>query len=84
MSDISNWLQELGLSKYLEVFEENEIDYKEIISVEGNILSKIVNLIYLLDYSSIYNSILNKIDPSPVKSIEYIKDRISINWIYFM
>lgn len=58
-------------------FEENEINYKEIISVEGNILSKIVNLIYLLDYSSIYKSILSKIDPSPVKSIDYIKDRIT-------
>lgn len=58
-------------------FDENEINYKEIISVEGNILSKIVSLIYLLDYASIYNSILNKIDPSPVKSIDYIKDRIN-------
>ena len=58
-------------------FKENNIDYKEITSVEGNILSKIVHLIYLLDYCSIYKAILEKIDPSPVKSIDYVKDRIS-------
>ncbi len=58
-------------------FQENKIKYKEIISVEGNILSKIVYLMYLLDYVSIYKSVLNKIDPSPVKSINYVKNRIS-------
>ena len=58
-------------------FQENKIDYKEIISIKGNILSKIVNLIYLLDYSSIYKAVLDSIDPSPVKSIDYIKDRIN-------
>ncbi len=58
-------------------FQENKIKYKEIISVEGNILSKIVYLMYLLDYVSIYKSVINKIDPSPVKSISYVKDRIS-------
>jgi len=34
-----------------------EIDFKVIESVEGNILSKITNLIYLLDYSTIYSAI---------------------------
>lgn len=58
-------------------FQENKIDYKEIVSIKGNILSKIVNLIYLLDYSSIYKAILNDVDPSPVKSIDYVKDQIN-------
>ncbi len=58
-------------------FQEKQIDYKEIISVEGNILSKIVSLIYLLDYVTIYKSVLNKTDPSPVKSIDYVKNRIT-------
>ena len=30
----------------------------------GGILSKITNLIYLLDYSTIYAAVLNKINPS--------------------
>jgi len=30
----------------------------------------------MLDYISIYKAVLSKIDPSPVKSINYIKERI--------
>jgi glucose/mannose-6-phosphate isomerase len=60
-----------------EYFHQNKIEYKEIFSVEGNILTKIISLIYLLDYVSIYKSILEGIDPSPVKSIEYIKKMIN-------
>ncbi len=59
-----------------EYFQSNKIEYKEIISIKGNILSKIINLIYLLDYCSIYKSVLDKIDPSPVKSIEFIKNKL--------
>ena len=59
-----------------EYFEENHIDYKEIISVKGNILSKLVNLIYVLDYASIYHSVLSQIDPTPIKSINFIKKRL--------
>lgn len=58
-----------------EYFTENKIDYKDVYSVKGNILSKLVNLIYLLDYSTIYNAIIRGIDPSPVKSIDFIKRR---------
>lgn len=58
------------LKKY---FRINEIDYREIHSVKGSIISKLINLIYLLDYSSIYLAALSKIDPSPTKSIEFIK-----------
>ena len=57
-------------------FKENSIDFKEINSVKGSILSKIISLIYLLDYAAIYKAIIDEIDPSPVKSIEYIKKKI--------
>ena len=40
-------------------------------------ISKIINLIYLLDYTTIYRSILSKTDPSPVKSIDFIKKKIN-------
>ena len=60
-----------------EFFKTNNIEYKEIISIDGNILSKLITLIYLLDYTSIYNAIINNTDPSPVKSIDFIKKRIS-------
>jgi len=59
-----------------EFFIKKKIKYEEIISVEGNILSKLITLIYLLDYATIYKAIIDKIDPSPVKSIEFIKKNI--------
>ena len=59
-----------------EFFIENDIDFKEIHSVSGNILTKIICFIYLFDYATIYKAILLKTDPSPVSSIDYIKNKI--------
>jgi glucose/mannose-6-phosphate isomerase len=59
-----------------DLFKEKGIDYKEIFSIDGNLLSKLMSLIYLLDYASIYHSALFKIDPSPVDSINFIKKRL--------
>ena len=53
-----------------------KIEYKEIFSLNGNIITKITNLIYLFDYTSIYKAVLDKVDPSPVKSIDFIKLRL--------
>ena len=61
---------------FREYFEKNNIDYKEVISPSGSILTKLVCLIYVLDYASIYYDILNRTDPSPVKSIDFVKERL--------
>ena len=61
------------LKKY---FEEKSIEFFEVKSNNSNILSKIINLIYLLDYTSIYHAVLKKIDPTPVNTIDYIKHRL--------
>jgi glucose/mannose-6-phosphate isomerase len=58
-------------------FDKNKIDYTEIMSIEGSILSKLINLIYILDYCSIYKAILTETDPTPVKSIECIKNELT-------
>ena len=60
-----------------EFFNSKQIDYKEIFSVNGNIISKITNLIYLLDYASIYHGIKSGIDPSPISAIDFVKERLS-------
>jgi glucose/mannose-6-phosphate isomerase len=60
-----------------ELLSQNNVEYKEIKSVKGGILSKLVNLIYLLDYTTIYLAIKFNVDPTPVKSIEFIKKKIS-------
>ena len=59
-----------------EFFHQSNIEYKEIHSIKGNILSKLVTLMYLLDYSTIYKAVLENTDPSPVKSIDFIKQRL--------
>ena len=59
-----------------EFFQSKNIGYKEVFSNEGSIITKLVCLVYYLDYVSIYRAILSKIDPSPVTSIEYIKKNL--------
>jgi len=59
-----------------EFFNDKNIDYKEIVSENGNILTKIICLIYLLDYASIYLAVKLETDPTPVNAIEYIKKKL--------
>ena len=61
------------------IFEQNKINYKEIHSVKGNILTKLINLIYLLDYASLYRAVLSGTDPGSVKIINIIKQNLSKN-----
>jgi len=58
-----------------EYFKKENIEYNEIFSVEGGILTKLTQLIYLFDYTSIYVAIIKKIDPTPVKPIDFIKKK---------
>ncbi len=61
---------------FAEYFKKKNIECEQIISIEGNIISKIVNLIYVLDYASIYLAIKKKINPTPVNSISFIKSKL--------
>jgi len=61
-----------------EFFDKKNIDCYEIDSTEGSILSKIINLIYLFDYATIYRAIILEIDPSPVIPIEFIKTKLNL------
>lgn len=58
------------------IFEEKNIEYKEIHTVNGSILSKLINLIYLLDYSTIYKAVLLEIDPTPIETIDFVKSKL--------
>ncbi len=59
-----------------EYFDSNNIEYKEVSVKTNSILSKIVYLIYLLDFAAIYRAIFSEIDPTPVKSIDFVKKRL--------
>ena len=61
----------------------NQVSHKNIVKtlsyilkVKEDILSKLINLIYFLDYTSIYKAIIQQIDPSPVESIDFVKKRL--------
>ena len=60
-------------------FDEKDIDYKEVFSTDGSLLTKLINLNYLFDYSSIYRAVLSKIDPSLIPSINYFKQQFMVN-----
>jgi len=57
-------------------FEERGIEYREVLSIRGNILSKLMHMTYFLDYVSIYQAILSEIDPSPVQPIDFVKEKL--------
>ena len=57
-------------------FHQNKIDYREVTSVNGSIISKIIGMIYLLDYTTIYKAILDGVDPTTVKSIDFVKNKL--------
>jgi len=59
-----------------EYFKQNNIDFREVLSVKGSILSKLINLIYFLDYTSIYNAIIQEVDPTPIQSIDFVKSKL--------
>jgi len=58
------------------LFVEKQIDFKEVTSENGSILTKIICLIYLFDYASIYLSIKLEKDPTPVEAIDFIKNNL--------
>ena len=59
-----------------EFFQSKNIKYKEIFSGEGSILTKLMRLVYLLDYSTIYRAVLSKRDPTSINSIDFVKKRL--------
>lgn len=60
-----------------EFFESKNLEYKEIINENENILTKIIYFIYFLDYSSIFLTVKRKVDQVDV--IDFIKHRIDSN-----
>lgn len=59
------------------LFANYDVDFREISSINGNVLSKIVSLIYILDYVTTYRASLSKTDPTPINPIDFIKSKLS-------
>ncbi len=71
----------LNIKKRIEItkriIEKERIKIKEIFSRGEKLLAKILSLIYFCDFISFYLAILNRIDPTPVERIEYLKKELA-------
>lgn len=59
-------------------FQERGIEYREVSSVNGGILTKLIYLIYLLDYTSIFRAVICRVDPTPVDAINFVKKQLKL------
>lgn len=59
------------------VYKEFADDHMHISSNAGSRLERLFELAYLGDWVSYYLAILNKVDPTPVKVIEHLKQKLS-------
>jgi glucose/mannose-6-phosphate isomerase len=59
-----------------DVLRQRKIEFTQLSPFGEGRLEKMMSLIYLGDYVSYYLSLLNRCDPSPVDTIDYIKRRI--------
>ena len=63
------------ISFVLKYFNQRILNIKKFFSGSGNILTKLIELIFLLDYSTIYRAVLLEVDPSLIDSIDFIKKK---------
>lgn len=59
-----------------EIVEPKAKDTVEVWSQGDSLLARIFSLIYLGDYLSFYLAMLNRVDPTPVKMIDFLKRRL--------
>ena len=65
----------MGITK--KIFRKNKIGVIGVRSAGKELLARMFSLIYMGDYVSFYLSVLNKIDPSPVERIAYLKKELA-------
>lgn len=57
--------------------KEEKVNVIEVRSEPGGLLSRMFDLIYIGDYVSYYLAMLNKVDPTPVDRVTYLKDQLA-------
>ncbi len=60
-----------------ELLDRAQIPHKDLQFEGDSLLSEILQMTYFTDYVSFYVALLNGADPSPVTSIDYLKDRLA-------
>ena len=60
-----------------ELLDRSQIPHQDLQFDGGSLLSEVLQMTYFTDYVSFYVALLNGADPSPVTSIDYLKDRLA-------
>ena len=76
-SDRDNPRHKLRFDVTRELLDRASIPHKTLQFSGANMLSEVLQLTLFTDYVSFYVALLNGADPTPVKSIEYLKDRLA-------
>ncbi len=76
-SDRDNPRHKLRFEVTRELLDRARIPHKTLQFVGRNMLSEVLQMVLFTDYVSFYVALLNGADPSPVKSIDYLKDRLA-------
>jgi glucose/mannose-6-phosphate isomerase len=61
----------------MELLQQNNIGYEIVDSTGDDDLSRMMSLVYLGDWVSYYLAMLYQVDPTPVKTIDYLKQKLS-------
>jgi len=76
-SDRDNPRHKLRFDVTRELLDRASIPHKTLQFSGSNMLSEVLQLTLFTDYVSFYLALLNGADPTPVKSIDYLKDRLA-------
>ena len=76
-SDRDNPRHKLRFDVTRELLDRASIPHKTLEFSGASMLSEVLQLTLFTDYVSFYVALLNGVDPSPVKSIDYLKDRLA-------
>ena len=76
-SDRDNPRHKLRFEVTRELLDRARIPHKTLQFAGRNMLSEVLQMVLFTDYVSFYIALLNGADPSPVKSIDYLKDRLA-------
>jgi glucose/mannose-6-phosphate isomerase len=76
-SDRDNPRHKLRFEVTRELLDRARIPHRTLQFAGRNMLSEVLQMVYFTDYVSFYLALLNGADPSPVKSIDYLKDRLA-------
>jgi glucose/mannose-6-phosphate isomerase len=76
-SDRDNPRHKVRFDVTRELLDRASVPHKTLQFSGANMLSEVLQLTLFTDYVSFYVALLNGVDPSPVKSIDYLKERLA-------